>query len=183
MLEILLGQILEAVYFALFMIFTKRLDKKRGLFTTLMVIEYLLLLNVSPFSTWSHILYFAISYIILKILYKERSQITDIFTMGIASIIVIIVSSICYAIFNLTIKNIMICNITAKIILFFILSPINSDLCERSRTLIILPIIPQSALLFNPIYEKNGSNSKRVAPVTTPSNQSSILSEKSPLIT
>lgn len=121
MLEILLGQVLEAIYFALFMIFTKRLDKKRGLFITLMVIEYLLLLNVSPFSTWSHILYFAISYIILKILYKERSQITDIFTMGIASIIIIIVSSICYAIFNLTIKNIMICNITAKIILFFIL--------------------------------------------------------------
>lgn len=31
---------------------------------------------------------------------------------------------------------------------------LNSDLCEHSRTLIILPIIPQSALLFNPVYKK-----------------------------
>ena len=42
-LQLLLGQIPEAIYFALFMIFTKRLDKKQILFTVLMIIEYILL--------------------------------------------------------------------------------------------------------------------------------------------
>lgn len=88
-MEILLGQVPEALYFALFMIYTKRLDKRRILFIGLMLAEYLLLINAMPFSIWSHILYFVISYIILKLLYKEKSQVTDIFTLSIASIIMI----------------------------------------------------------------------------------------------
>lgn len=55
-LEILLGQIPEAVYFSLFLIFTKEIKEKRILFTSLMIIEYLLLLYVFPYSIWSHIL-------------------------------------------------------------------------------------------------------------------------------
>ena len=43
MLELLLGQIPEAIYFALFMIFTKELKSKRILYIVLMVTEYLLL--------------------------------------------------------------------------------------------------------------------------------------------
>lgn len=118
MLEILLGQIPEAIYFALFMIFTKRLDKKRGLFITLMVTEYVLLLNVLPFSTWSHILYFVVSYIILKILYKEKSQITDIFTLGIASLIMICVNIPIYFIFY---NNYMLAVILDRVLLLTLL--------------------------------------------------------------
>ena len=43
LLEIFLGQIPEAIYFALFMIFAKDLKEKRILYILLMVIEYLLL--------------------------------------------------------------------------------------------------------------------------------------------
>ena len=43
MLELFLGQIPEAIFFSLFMIYTKRLKEKRILFTVLMTIEYLLL--------------------------------------------------------------------------------------------------------------------------------------------
>lgn len=97
-LEVLLGQLPEALYFSIFMILTKRLGLKRILFTSLMIIEYLLLINVLPFSTWSHVLYIGISYIILKMLYKNKSQITDIFTMGIASLILIISNIVLYPI-------------------------------------------------------------------------------------
>lgn len=121
LLEILLGQIPEAIYFTLFMIFTKRLDKKRGLFITLMVIEYVLLFNFTPVTIWSHISYFIITYMILRLLYNEKSQITDIFTLGIASVLVIITSMISYIIITITIKDIIVCNILAKIILFIIL--------------------------------------------------------------
>ena len=96
MLELIIGQIPEAIYFSLFMIFTKNLKSKRILFTALMVIEYLLCLNSMPYDMVSHVLFFIMSYLTLKILYKEKSQITDIFTLGIASIVLIIINLILY---------------------------------------------------------------------------------------
>ena len=128
LLEILLGQIPEAIYFALFIIFTKRLDKKRGLFITLMVIEYVLLLNALPFSIWSHILYFVISFVILKLLYKEKSQIIDIFTLGIASLFIIVVNLIIYAIFLKMIKNYIVVTIINRISLFMSLFLVKNKL-------------------------------------------------------
>ena len=90
--EILLGQVPEAIYFALFMIFTKQLKHKRTLFAMLMTIEYILLLYVLPYSIWAHILFFILTYIILKVLYMEKAQITDIFTLMIASVILMTIS-------------------------------------------------------------------------------------------
>lgn len=96
MLEILIGQIPEAIYFSLFMIFAKNLKSKKISFSVLMVIEYLLCLNFMPYDMVSHVLFFIMSYLTLKILYKEKSQITDIFTLGIASIVLIIINLILY---------------------------------------------------------------------------------------
>lgn len=120
-LEILLGQLPEAIYFALFMILTKQLRSKRILFISLMTLEYLLLINILPFSTWLHVMYFVISYIILKMLYKNRAQITDIFTMGIASIIMMIISASWYFIISMTIKNIVVCSVLAKLTMIIFL--------------------------------------------------------------
>ena len=86
MLEILVGQLPEAIYFALFMLLTKQLDTKRLLFIGLVLIEYLLCINVLSYSIWCHILFFILTFIILKILYREKSQITDVFILGIASV-------------------------------------------------------------------------------------------------
>ena len=96
MLEILLGRIPEAIYFALFMIFTKQLKEKRILYITLMVIEYLLLKYFIEYNIWFQIAYTIIQYILLKILYKEKAQITDIFTFTIASGILILFCMILY---------------------------------------------------------------------------------------
>lgn len=94
MLEIVLGQVPEAVYFTLFMILTKKLKEKRLLFTVIMICEYLLLKHLFTFNVWFQISYTAMTYITLKVLYKETSQITDIFTFGIASLVLIICSII-----------------------------------------------------------------------------------------
>ena len=105
MLELLLGQIPEAIYFALFMIFTKELKSKRFLYIVLMIAEYLLLKHFIEFSIWFQIAYTLIQFIILKILYKEKAQITDIFTFTIASIILILSCGILYFIVWKTINN------------------------------------------------------------------------------
>lgn len=99
-LELLFGQIPEAIYFALFLILTKQLKEKRMLFITIMIIEYVLSMNLQVFSIWSHIVYVILMYISLKLLYKERAQITDIFTFGIASIGMIVSSAIVFLVFG-----------------------------------------------------------------------------------
>lgn len=92
MLELLLGQIPEAIYFALFMIFTKEIKEKRVIFIILMVIEYLLVMNTQMFSIWTHVIYVILTFLTLKLLYKEKALIIDIFTFGIASLVLIITS-------------------------------------------------------------------------------------------
>lgn len=120
-LEIILGQLPEAVYFAIFMILVKGLKEKRFVFIISMIIEYLLVLNVLPYSIWSYVLYFILSFLLLKILYKDKSNVTDIFTMGIASVIIIIVSIFSYLIVSLFSTNVIVGNLCQKAILFFII--------------------------------------------------------------
>ena len=99
MSELLLGQIPEAIYFSLFLIFTKELKTKRILFVIVMILEYVLSLNIQIFSTWSHIIYTILVFITLKVLYKEKAQITDVFTFGISSVILMVISVVSYFLF------------------------------------------------------------------------------------
>lgn len=123
MLELIIGQIPEAIYFALFMIYAKGLKEKRILFTVLMVAEYILLTRFLIYNIWFQILYTFITFLILKVLYKEKAQVTDIFTFTISSVILMILSCITFLIFNIFYKNMLIASLFLKIlmILFFII--------------------------------------------------------------
>ena len=120
MLQLFVGQIPEAIYFSLFMIYTKRLKEKRLLYIILMIIEYILVTQCIRFNVMMQIIYTITSYILLKLLYKEKSQITDIFTFTISSIILIITSIIMYFIAFFSYKNIVICTLLHKILLFIL---------------------------------------------------------------
>ena len=128
MLEILLGQIPEAIYFVLFMIFTKQLKEKRLLYITLMVIEYLLLKHFIEFNIWFQIAYTIIQFIILKILYKEKAQVTDIFTFAIASIILILSCGILYFIVWKTVNNYIVYVVLNRMFLMLFLIIFHSKL-------------------------------------------------------
>lgn len=93
-MELLIGQIPEAIYFALFMIYAKGIKEKRILFTVLMVVEYLLLKYSFTYSWMFHIGYVITTFLTLKVLYKDKSQITDIFILIISYIIMSIFSLI-----------------------------------------------------------------------------------------
>ena len=120
-IELVLGQIPEAVYFALFMILVKDLNKKRLLFTGLMIMEYIFLKYFLVYTVWFHVIYFILAYIIMKMLYKDKPNITDIFTLGIASVVLIIVSFISYILVYFTCKNMIIGAILVRIITFSLL--------------------------------------------------------------
>ena len=129
-LEIILGQIPEAVYFVVFMILVKGLKSRRFIFIISMIIEYLLVLNVLPYSIWSYVLYFILSFLLLKILYKDKSNVTDVFTIGIASIGLIITSVVSYFI---TLGNMISCAIVNRIILFVMLYVFRYKLCHINK--------------------------------------------------
>ena len=133
MLEILIGQIPEAIYFSLFMIFAKKLKSKRILFTLLMIIEYLLCLNSMPYDMVSHLLFFIMSYLTLKILYKEKAQITDVFTLGIASIVLMIISIVSYFIVWKTVNNYYVALILNRILTILFLIITYNKLCKIQR--------------------------------------------------
>lgn len=117
-LEIILGQIHEAVYFAVFMISVKELKTRRFIFIISMIMEYLLVLNILPYSIWTHVLYFILAFLLLKILYKEESNVTDIFTLGVASLFMIISCFLLYVIIYFTIHNMLVYVVLQRIILF-----------------------------------------------------------------
>ena len=121
MLEVLLGQIPEAIYFALFMIFVKQLKEKRILFVILMIAEYLLLKVFIKYNMWFQISYTFMTFLILKLLYKEKAQITDIFTFTISSIVLILIGFVSYFIIWKTIGNYLIAAIINRLFLIIFL--------------------------------------------------------------
>ena len=116
--ELFLGQIPEAIYFALFLILTKKIKEKRLIFTLLMILKYLLLKQFTVFNMWFQMSYLAMTFLTLKVVYKEKAQVTDIFTFGIASIILIAISFISFMLFR---PNMIVGSIVNRILLFVFL--------------------------------------------------------------
>ena len=113
-----LEKVLEAIYFSVFLIYGKKLENKRLLFIVLMTIEYLLLKSIIKFNVVFQLSYIFLSYIILKILYKDKTQITDIFLMMIASIILIAFCVFTYLTALFTYKNYFISLVINRILIF-----------------------------------------------------------------
>lgn len=117
-LLIFFEKILEAIYFSLFLIIGKELKNKRILFTLLMILEYMLIKNFFSYNVAFQFSYIFMTYLILKVLYKEKAQITDIFLFGAASIILIILSVSSYLIILYTVKIYFVALILNRILIF-----------------------------------------------------------------
>ena len=98
---VILEKVCEAIYFSLFLIFGKKLKTKRILFIIAMILEYLLLKNFIKYNVLFQVCYTFMSFVTLKVFYKEKAQITDIFLFAVASIFLMIISILCgIVIFN-----------------------------------------------------------------------------------
>ena len=91
-MELILGQIPESIYFAIFLIFAKQIKEKRILFTICMIFEYLFLKYTFQYNVLFHITYIFMIYILLKTIYGNKAQITDIFIVLISYLTMIIFS-------------------------------------------------------------------------------------------
>ena len=116
-----LVQIPEPVYFSLFLIIGKNIKEKRLLLIGIMIMQYLLLMHIFPFNVWFQLIYTFMSFVNLKVLYKEKAQVTDIFLFAIASLFLIMISAFCYGIIFITIKNYVCALIINRILMFMVL--------------------------------------------------------------
>ena len=115
---LILEKVFEAIYFSLFLIFGKGIKNKRLLFIGIMIFQYLILKQFIKFNVLFQIIYTFLSFINLKVLYKDKTQITDIFLFAAGSIFLIFISMLCVItryIFNTSYLNVLIFN---RIILF-----------------------------------------------------------------
>ena len=112
---LILEKVLEAIYFSLFLIFGKGIKNKRLLFIGIMIFQYLILKQFIKFNVLFQIIYTFMSFVNLKVLYKDKAQITDIFLFAVASIILIIISIGSYAIVYFTVGKYMVALILNRI--------------------------------------------------------------------
>ena len=103
--RLLFTKVFEAVYFSIFLIIGKNLKNKRILLTLIMIFEYLLLKCFIKYNVLFQIIYTFMSYINLKVLYKDKAQIIDIFLFNTASISIIILNALVYLLVYITLNN------------------------------------------------------------------------------
>lgn len=113
-----LVKLAEPIYFSLFLIIGKNIKQKRLLLTCIMIIQYLLLMQLFPFNIWFQLIYTFMSFVNLKVLYKEKAQVTDIFLFAFASIILVLLSAFTYLTAIVTYKNYYVSLIINRILLF-----------------------------------------------------------------
>ena len=127
-LSILLGLIPEVLYFTLFLTYTKNIKEKRIKLFILISIAYFLCILVQQWQTLYYILLIALIYFILKFLYKEKTQIIDVF----------IISSMC---------------LWLTVLSFFLLLLLHKDYSNFYPLYVI-----QRILMFTPLLFKNKFN-------------------------
>lgn len=116
-----LEKICEAIYFSLFLIYGKNLKEKRLLLIGTMIFQYLALKFFIKYNIGFQMSYIAITYLDLKVLYKEKAQITDIFLFMVASVILVVLSIGSYIIIQNNINIYVVALILNRILLFLTL--------------------------------------------------------------
>lgn len=150
MLELFLGQIPEAIFFALFLIFAKNIKEKRIIFIILMIIEYLLLIYTFQYNWFFHIGFMITTFLTLKILYKEKSQITDIFILLIGYLFLGATSIICCLLFNF---NMIIVSIINRFLIFILLFVFKNKLQNIQK-------------IYKILWNRNDKNNKKLKSTT-----------------
>ena len=81
---IFVGMLPEIIYFTKFMEYAKNIKEHKIKFFLLMTLVYVLCVLVSQYKILYYVAFIFISYLVMKIIYKDKAQIIDIFVFSIA---------------------------------------------------------------------------------------------------
>ena len=105
LISILLGLIPEVLYFTMFLIYTKNIKEKKFRLFLFMSIIYFICMLVQQYQIIYYVLFIGLVYLLLKILYKDKTQIIDLFVISLSSIYLTILSYICFIFLNKDLSN------------------------------------------------------------------------------
>ena len=94
LISILFGLIPEVLFFTLFITYAKGIKKKRIKLFLLMSIAYIICMFIKRYEVFYYCLFVVLIYIILKILYGNKTQIIDIFVISLSTLYLTIISFI-----------------------------------------------------------------------------------------
>lgn len=120
LLSILLGLIPEVLYFTLFLVYTKNLKKKKLKLFFLIAIAYFLCILIQQWQILFYILLIVLIYLSLKLLYKDKTQIIDIFVISFAYLWISLLSFILILFVKQDMSNYVLISIIDRILLFSI---------------------------------------------------------------
>lgn len=116
--SIIFGLIPETLYFTLFLIFAKDIKEKKIKLFLLISLSYILCIMTIRYKLLLYTIFIFSMYIILKILYKKRAMITDIFLFTISMTYLVIISYVFYILRSYINLDGFISYIIARILLF-----------------------------------------------------------------
>ncbi len=119
-LEFILSNGFEMLYFPIMFLLIKEEKKHRILYVLFTMIIYIALMNIFPFNLNFQLLYWLGMYFLSILLYRKNSSIINLVVITIISILLILVTSILYFIFGIFYQNIFICMIVSRITLIII---------------------------------------------------------------
>lgn len=117
-LSIIFGLIPEVLYFTLFLIFTKNLKEKRLKLFLLIAISYFICIVVQQWQLLFYLMLIGFIYLTLKILYKQKTQIIDVFIISLAYLWIAILSTILLPLLNHNEYSFYVLSIIDRILLF-----------------------------------------------------------------
>ena len=110
----------ESIYFTLFLIYTKNYKNNKLKLFILLFLGYVTLKIIFPFNIYCQILFLIYVPIILRLLYKNKFHISDIFILVYASLLIILETLLVlpiYSIFN----NYLLAFILSRLLMFIVL--------------------------------------------------------------
>jgi len=118
LISILLGLLPEVLYFTLFISYTKNIKEKRLRLGILIAVAYVICMFIQKYQVVYYVLFITLVYLILKLLYKHKAQITDIFLISVIFNYVCLTSYFCFLFLKQDLSNYFILYIVARILLF-----------------------------------------------------------------
>lgn len=99
-ISVLFGLIPEALFFTFFLIFTKNIKEKKIKLFALVSISYFIYIILAEYKVINYMIFVMCIYISLKILYKKKTQIIDIFIISYAFLYISLLAYISFIFVN-----------------------------------------------------------------------------------
>jgi len=120
LIGVLLGLLPEVLYFTLFLIYTKNIKEKRIKLFLLTSIAYALCIMLNQYRIIYYLSFIIIVYFILKILYKNKTQMIDIFVFSLSTAYLSLTSLLCFKFVKEDFSNYYVCLFINRVLLFII---------------------------------------------------------------